>query len=144
MTLKIFLGNASHNLVDGLALATAFQASASLGWIMSLALLSHEIPKSVVSLVLLKEGKEKAVAFIWNLTSSAFTLLGALVSVLALSFLQRITPFALAAGSAFFLYLALTDLVPRQRRRMERKEALAQAGLVLAGALLLWILPHHG
>lgn len=144
MPLRIFLGNASHALVDGIALALAFQAGGAVGWAFALALVGHEIPKSIVSLVLLKEGRETAAALLWNLIPSLFTTLGALLVAVGLAFAQGLAPYALGAGAAFFLYLALADLVPRHRRSTTRAEELLQALLVLAGALLIWSLPHHG
>ena len=71
------------------------------------------------------------------------TLLAAACAV-GLAFTAPLVPHALAAGAAFFLYLSLADLVPRHRRSASTGEALWQAGLVLAGALLILLLPAHG
>jgi len=144
MPTRIFLGNGAHALVDGIALALAFQAGNTAGWIFMLALLAHEVPKSVVSLVLLKEGREDGAAFIWNLIPSFFTLIGALMTAVGLAFMRPLAPHALAAGAAFFLYLTLADLVPRHRRTTTRRDALWQAALVLAGVGLIMLLPSHG
>lgn len=144
LPMRIFLGNGSHAIVDGIALALAFEAGNASGWIFTLALVGHEVPKSVVSLVLLKEGRNDAVALLWNLIPSLFTLIGALLTALGLVFMRPLTPYALAAGAAFFLYLALADLVPRHRRTTTRSDAIWQALLVLAGALLILMLPRHG
>jgi zinc and cadmium transporter len=143
MPTRIFLGNASHALVDGIALAVAFQSSASTGWVLVLALLGHEIPKSVVSLVLLKEGRGNGAAFLWNLFPSLFTLVGALLALTGMHFLGAFIPYVMASGSAFFLYLALADLVPKHRRNTRSADAFWQAALVLAGAALIFGLPHH-
>ncbi len=143
LPLRIFLGNASHALVDGIALALAFQAGSMAGWVFTLALVAHEVPKSIVSLVLLKEGRNNAVALLWNLIPSFFTQVGALAAGISIAFVKPITPYALGAGAAFFLYLALADLVPRHRRVAEKAEALWQAALVVAGAALIWLLPAH-
>ncbi len=43
MASTTFLGNALQNLAAGMALATVFQTSLFCGWIMTLALLGHEI-----------------------------------------------------------------------------------------------------
>ena len=144
MPTRIFLGNASHALVDGIVLALAFQGGSSAGWVCTLALVGHEVPKSLVSLVLLKEGRDDAVALLWNLIPSLFTVLGALLAAIGLTFVKPMTPYALGAGAAFFLYLALADLVPRHRKTTTKSEALWQAGLVLAGAGLILLLPGHG
>jgi zinc transporter ZupT len=68
---------------------------------------------------------------------------GALAAGISIAFVKPITPYALGAGAAFFLYLALADLVPRHRRTAEKSEAVWQAALVVAGAALIWLLPAH-
>ena len=144
MPMRIFLGNASHALVDGVALALAFQAGQGAGWIFALALAGHEVPKSLVNLMLLREGREGGAALLWIIIPSLFTLLGALAAALGLAFVKPVAPYALAAGAGFFLYLALADLVPKHRRHTTRAEALWQSALVLAGAGLILALPAHG
>jgi zinc and cadmium transporter len=144
LPLQIFMGNASHALVDGLALAVAFQSGSGTGWILVLALLGHEIPKAVVSLVLLKEGRAIGAALLWNLLPSLFTVLGALLALMGMHFLGRFVPYVMGIGAAFFLYLALADLVPKHRRNATLGDACWQAALVLSGAALIYLLPHHG
>lgn len=144
MPIQIFTGNASHALVDGLALAVAFRSGSATGWILVLALLGHEIPKSVVSLLLLKEGRGNGAAFLWNLLPSLFTILGALLALTGMHFLGAFVPYVMGIGAAFFLYLALADLVPKHRRNTSMKDACWQAVLVVAGAGLIYLLPHHG
>ena len=143
MPLQIFLGNALHALVDGVALAVAFTSGSSTGWILTLALLGHEVPKAVVSLVLLKEDRSSGAAFLWNLFPSLFTILGALASALGMRLLHGFIPYVMALGAAFFLYLALADLVPRHRRNTTLKDACWQAVLVLLGGGLILGLGHH-
>lgn len=140
---RIFLGNAAHALVDGIALALAFQTSVWGGWVFALALLGHEVPKALVSFVLLKEGREDGAAFLWNLLPSLFTPAGALLAHTALFLARPLAPHALAAGAAFFLYLSLADLIPRHRHSTSRGDAVWQAVLVIAGVLLIHFLPTH-
>lgn len=140
---RIFMGNGAHALVDGIALTLAFQAGTMAGWVFALALLGHEVPKALVSLVLLKEGREEGAAFLWNLVPSLFTPAGALMAHAALAIARPLAPHALAAGAAFFLYLSLADLVPRHRLTTTRSDSAWQAALVLAGVLLIHLLPAH-
>ncbi|MBP1626995.1 MAG: zinc/iron permease [Holophagaceae bacterium] len=142
MPMRLFMGNASHALVDGIALALAFQGGSLPGWVFAFALMGHEIPKALVSLVLLKEGRDIAVAMIWNLIPSLFTVVGALATALSITFMKPLTPYALGAGAAFFLYLALADLVPRHRRAPSGTESIWQTALVLAGVGVILLIPH--
>lgn len=144
MSSQVFLGDASHSLLSGIGLATAFHAGGALGWIMSLVLLVHEIPRYGVNLALLKGGKQNPVALIWNLASGAFTIAGALGSHVLMALFPSLAPHAVAAGTAFFLYLSFTGLTPRQQHRLELREAGLQVVLTGLGAGLLWLTPLCG
>lgn len=138
---RIFLGNGAHALVDGIALALAFQGGLLAGWMSALALLTHGAPKALVSLMLLKEGRESGAAFMWNLVPSLFVPVGAVMSQAFLALARPLAPHALAVGAAFFLYLSLADLIPRHRRTQSTADAIWQAVLVLGGVLLIQAVP---
>jgi len=140
---RMFLGNSSYALLSGLALAFAFQSGAGTGWILVMVLVVHEIPKSIVSLVLLKDGSGGGAALLWSLLPSLFTFLGALLAMAVMPLLGRLLPCGMGVGTAFFLYLALADLVPRQRRKTDFGDGCWQTALVLAGAALVIALPVH-
>lgn len=134
MGVRVFTGNAAHNLVDGIALALAFQASIPTGWIMVLALLGHEVPKNIMNILLMRESASREGAVLWVGLASLFTAFGGLATMLAIQGFLHAVPVALALGSAVFLYMALADLVPRHRQRPVNREAMLQAALVLLGA----------
>jgi zinc and cadmium transporter len=138
MGVRIFAGNAAHNLVDGMALALAFQASVPMGWLMTLAILGHEIPKSLVNILLMRESSDHTTAVLWVGIASLFTVLGGLMTLLAAQLFLDKVPYLLALGAAVFLYMALADLVPRHRRKLDLPEALLQTTAVILGATLVF------
>lgn len=128
----MFLGDALHNITDGLAIAAAFSGSSSLGFSTSLAILFHEIPHEISNRVF--NLINFMFIFIWLLIfrckgsyiilrKSGFTYLGALIlniinalfELTAFFIVTSITGtpsawlFAITAG--VFIYISLGDLV---------------------------------
>jgi zinc and cadmium transporter len=130
----ILLGDAFHNLLDGVAIAAAFLTSVPLGIAASLAVIAHEVPQEVGDFaILLHSGYSKGRAFAYNLLSSAAALPGALLGYLYLDAARRLTPFFLAVSAASFIYVAMADLVPHLHRQVGLRSTAMQSALVLAG-----------
>ena len=130
----ILLGDAFHNLLDGVAIAAAFLTSVPLGVAASLAVVAHEIPQEVGDFaILLNSGYSRGRAFVYNLLSSATALPGALFGYVYLDAARRLTPFILSVSAASFVYVAMADLVPHLHRQVGLRSAAAQSALILAG-----------
>jgi zinc and cadmium transporter len=109
----ILIGDAFHNFVDGVVIATAFSSSVSLGVLTSLAVIAHEIPQELGDFVILIEsGWERWSAYWWNFLSSLATLAGALIAYVALDLIEPRIPYFLTFAAASFLYIAMVDLAP--------------------------------
>ena len=77
----ILIGDAFHNLVDGMVIAAAFLTSLPLGIAATLAVIAHEIPQEVGDFaILLDSGYGRMKALIFNGLSSAATLPGAVLA----------------------------------------------------------------
>ena len=130
----ILLGDAFHNLLDGVAIAAAFLTSVPLGIAASLAVIAHEVPQEVGDFaILLHSGYSRGRAFAYNLLSSLATLPGALFGFLYLDTARRLTPFILGVSAASFVYVAMADLVPHLHRQSGLRSTVLQTTLVLAG-----------
>jgi zinc and cadmium transporter len=109
----ILVGDAFHNFVDGVVIATAFSSSVSLGVLTSLAVIAHEIPQELGDFVILVEsGWERWSAYWWNFLSSLATFVGALIAYFAFGLIEPRIPYFLTFAAASFLYIAMVDLAP--------------------------------
>lgn len=130
----ILLGDAFHNLLDGVAIAAAFLTSVPLGIAAALAVVAHEVPQEVGDFaILLHSGYSRGRAFAYNLLSSATALPGALFGYLYLDAARTLTPYFLAVSAASFVYVAMADLVPHLHRQVGLLSTAVQSVLVLAG-----------
>jgi len=142
----ILVGDALHNLVDGIVIAAAFLSSIPLGIATGIAVIAHELPQEVGDFaVLLDNGFSRRRALKWNLISGIATIPGALLGYLALDESSRLMGPILALSAASFLYIGLADLIPGLHRRIGSEAGIAQFLLLLAGVGTIVVLNlHHG
>ena len=128
----ILIGDAFHNFVDGVVIATAFSSSISLGILTSLAVIAHEIPQELGDFVILVEsGWERWRAYWANFLSSLATFVGAILAYFALGLIEPWISHILALSAASFLYIGMVDLAPILHHYSGvRKNLLQLTGLV--------------
>ena len=130
----ILIGDAFHNFVDGIVIATAFLTSISLGVAASLAVIAHEIPQEAGDFaILLDSGYSRKLAFLYNTISALFALLGAILAYFFLTEVHRAIPYIMALSAASFIYIAIADLIPTLHRYNTVGQSIYQLALMLAG-----------
>jgi zinc and cadmium transporter len=142
----ILIGDAFHNFVDGVVIATAFLSDIRLGMVTSIAVIAHEIPQEMGDFaILLQSGYTRQKALLYNFISAISSLPGAVLAYYYLMTEQLLVPFVLALSAASFVYIALADLIPGLHRTIEFKQSIIQLSLILAGigTIALFAL-HHG
>jgi zinc and cadmium transporter len=137
----ILIGDATHNVVDGVLIATSYLVSVPLGIATTTAVLLHEIPQELGDFaVLIHSGYTKGRALFFNFLSALTAFVGAgLVLVLAerVHGLEEIL-LPLAAGN--FLYIAGADLIPELHKETRASKALLQLVWILVGIGLMYVL----
>jgi zinc and cadmium transporter len=145
--LMILVGDTFHNFCDGILIAAAFMSDFQLGVVTAVAIIAHEIPQEVGDfLVLLNSGYSRLRALLFNLGTSAATLVGGLLGYFMLAAVQSWVPEILALAAASMLYVAVADLIPGLHRRAGPAATLQQVLLITAGigmiALVDYALAH--
>ncbi len=105
-------GDAVHNVLDGILIATSFLASTSAGTAATVAVVAHKIPKEFGDFGVMVEGgfsRLKALGF--NIGISAFMFVGAAI-VFGLSQISGINKFLLPIVIGNFVFIAGSDLLP--------------------------------
>jgi zinc and cadmium transporter len=145
MGVMIMVGDTLHNFMDGIAIAAGFLISPLSGLIITLAIIAHEIPQEVGDIAVMRaSGMDKKKTVRLNVFSSLASLFSALiffgigkaVGEVGDGWLAPI--FALVAG--FFIYIAMTDIIPTLHREKNRKTALLKMLTLIAGVLILALL----
>jgi zinc and cadmium transporter len=134
-------GDAIHNFMDGIAIATSFLISPELGLTTTIAILIHEIPQELGDYgILIHSGLSKAKALCYNFLSAIFAILGALLTYLFANYITGLTIYLMPLIAGGFIYMAAVDLIPEMHKQTKIKTSILQFLLMILGIALMWIM----
>ncbi|MEO8061541.1 MAG: ZIP family metal transporter [Pseudomonadota bacterium] len=140
----VLVGDALHNVLDGVLIAAAFLTDAHLGIVTTAAIAAHEIPQEVGNFaVLLHSGMSRGRALALNLLTSLTAVIGGVVGFFALQTALAALPFALAVAAASLLYVAVADLIPGLHRRVDPRSSITQVLLIGCGIAIIAFAENH-
>ncbi len=134
---KLIVGDAIHNVADGVILVVAFSASPALGIAATVSVVIHEVLQEISEFfVLRKAGYSIRKALTVNFTVSSTILIGVGLGYFALAS-HNLEILLLAVSAGFFLNVVMHDLLPKPHQHETTSSFLKHVGLVLAGAVLM-------
>jgi len=140
----VLVGDALHNVLDGVLIAAAFLTDVHLGIVTALAIMAHEIPQEVGNFaVLLNSGMSRQRALFMNLFTSLTAVIGGVIGFFALERALMALPFALAVAAASLLYVAVADLIPGLHRKIDPRSSVTQVVLIGLGIALITFAERH-
>ena len=139
----LLVGEAFHNVLDGVIVAAAYLTRPELGVATALAVFAHELPQEVGNIaILIHAGVHRWRALALNLLSSLGAVLGGLLACVLAGRALTILPYALAVAGASLLYVAVADLIPGLHRQVNPRRSVEQILLILAGLAVIWFTQH--
>lgn len=112
-TYLMVIGDAMHNLLDGLVLAGAFMVSIPLGVITTIMVIGHEVPQELgIFGLLLSGGIPKGQALIYSLLAQTTCVVSGILGFLFISKMQILSDYILPFAAGGFIYIAAADLIP--------------------------------
>jgi zinc and cadmium transporter len=139
----VLVGSAFHNFSDGVLIAGAFLAGPWLGLTATLSIFTHEIPHKISDfIVLLHAGVARPRATLYAGTSSLCILAGGLTGYFLLQGMAAAIPFVLVIAASSFIYISLSDLVPRMQKGTGLADAGWQAALIALGISVVVVLHY--
>jgi len=134
----ILIGDAFHNLVDGIVIAAAFLINFTIGIAVSLSVIAHELPQEIGDFaILIDKDYSKKKAFLYNTLSGSTTIPAAIIGYFILDTISLAIPYVLAISAASFLYIALSDLTPELHQKIGLKYSIRQLILIFAGIMTM-------
>ena len=134
----VLLGDALHNLVDGVIIAAAFLVNVPLGITTTFVIIAHEIPQELgIFGVQVYGGVEKNKALLYSLLSQASCIIGGLAAYFFMSSMQGIAAYILPFAAGGFIYIAASDLIPELHKEEGGKKLLGVA-IFLLGILFIY------
>jgi len=135
----IVLGDLMHNAIDGVAIGAAFLVDPPLGFITTIAVSAHEIPKELGTFaLLLSRGWKDRMVLLANVATAVATVIAAIIVYILGSSQQLPVGPLLALTSGFFIYVAASDIIPDIHEQPHRVGML-QAVTLVVGVILVGI-----
>ena len=134
------VGDVFHNLIDGLSLGGAFLLGRDTGLIATIALISHDIPLEVGEFGnQLRVGFTKRQTIVRNIVSGSTTVIGAILTYQIGGDLDLPMGYLYGGIAGFFIYIALSDIVPiihsSEKARYGLQTGFLLFGLVFGGTV---------
>lgn len=137
--LLVVVGDTIHNFIDGVAIAASFMVSIPLGIITTFAVGAHEIPQEVGDFgIMLKKGLSRRRILLVNIGSALASFIGALLAFYFAEQVEGLTAIFLSLSAGFFLYIALSDLVPEIHHENKKGLALWETITLLSGVVIMF------
>ena len=134
----IIIGDTAHNFIDGIAIAAAFIVSVPTGVVATLAVAAHEIPQEIGDFgLLLNKGMSRKNVIVANVLSALATTFSA---ILFFSIGDKISlPIDIILGivAGFFIYIAVSDIIPSIHKNEEQRIAGPQTIMLLVGVIVV-------
>ena len=136
-------GDALHNFVDGVIVASAWMQGGSVGVATTVAVALHEIPQELGDFSVLLHGRlPRAKALLANLGTGLLAVAGAIATLLLG---ERVAGFelpVLAVTAGGFVYIACADIIPELHRELRPGPAVLQVGCLVGGLALMLLVAH--
>lgn len=132
MTYLILIGDAIHNFIGGIGIASTFIINPQAGVVAWLAAAAHEVPQELGDFgILVHGGFPRRNALFWNVASALTFPIGA---VMAYFVSQQFDVSGLVLfGAGNFIYIAASDLVPEIKTQKSLRSAATHFGFFVVG-----------
>lgn len=133
----VMIGDLMHNMIDGIAIGAAFLVNPASGFITTIAVSAHEIPKELGTFgILLSRGWKDKTVMLANIMTAVGTLIAAMFVYFLGSHVKLPEAELLALTSGFFIYVAASDIIP-DIHEQPRLVGTKQAGVLVVGMVFV-------
>lgn len=134
----VIVGDAMHNLIDGLVIGAAFLVDPAVGIAAAIAVLAHELPSEIGDVsILIHSGMARKRIITLNLLGALVSPIGTLLVFAAASFVDGLELPLLGLSAGMFIYIAAADLVPEIHRERKLGVMAGQLALLVLGILAI-------
>lgn len=130
----VSIGLALHNIPEGLAIGSGFDASTSLGYSLAIAIALHDVPEGLSMAIPMKNGGMKGwKVMTYVILSGIATGIGALIGAIVGNISEKVIAMCLAFAAGAMMYIVSGELIPESNK-------LYQGRMTAVGNMLGFIL----
>lgn len=135
------IGDALHNFIDGIIIASSFIVDFNLGVITTIAVISHEIPQEIGDFgVLIHAGFSAKKALLFNFFSALASILGAIIIIFLGQKITGLSDLILPITAGGFIYISASDLIPELKKDTSINKTIKQLlGIFLGLGIMLLV-----
>ncbi|MBC8215195.1 MAG: ZIP family metal transporter [Candidatus Marinimicrobia bacterium] len=135
------IGDAMHNLIDGLIIGASFLVSIPMGIATSIAVAMHELPQEIGDFgVLIHGGLTVKRALMFNFLISLTSFLGAAISLVIGEYTHGFINALLPITAGGFIYIAGSDLIPELHHHTHLRKSAGQLTFIVLGVIIMYVL----
>ena len=135
------VGDALHNLIDGLIIGASYLAGIEVGIATTIAVVLHEIPQEIGDFgVLLHGGFSKSRALLLNFLTALTSILGAIIALWLGTMSETIVNMLVPIAAGGFIYIAGSDLIPELHKQTKISISIIQLLSFIAGIAVMSLL----
>ncbi len=125
----------THSFLDGMAIGLAFQVSSVVGFIVAIAVLTHDFSDGINTVSMILRGtNDIKKAMNWLIADAIAPVIG-IISTLLFTVSERGLSIILALFAGFFLYIGASDLIPESHHAHPK---FLTTIMTLLGAIVLY------
>jgi len=133
------IGDAVHNLIDGIIIGGAYLVSTPMGIVTTLAVCLHELPQEIGDFgVLVYAGFTKRKALKYNFLTALTAFIGVIIALSLNVYVESLTKYLIPFAAGNFIYIAGSDLIPELHAEEELSHIIFQIAAMLLGIILLY------
>jgi zinc and cadmium transporter len=135
------VGDAAHNLIDGMLIAASFMVNVPIGITTTVAIVLHEIPQEIGDFgILVNGGLSIKRALLFNLLAALTAFVGAVITLLIGTQISNYSVYLLPITAGGFIYIAGPDLIPELQQEVKVSNSLWQLGALILGVVVMALL----
>lgn len=136
----ILIGDAFHNVIDGIIIAASFLVSIPIGIAATIAILMHEIPQEIgIFGVQVYGGAKKEIALRNSFLAQLTCVIGAIAAYLFIGTAEVLSYYVLPLAAGGFVYIAASDLIPELHKETHRKKLMGFV-VFFVGLLFMYLM----
>ena len=135
------IGDALHNFLDGIIIASAYIISIPAGIATTIAVILHEIPQEIGDFgILMHAGFSKSKALLTNFMTALAAVLGTIITFWISGSIENIEKILIPIAAGGFIYIASSDIIPELHKETKIWKSILQLISILVGIAVMALL----